>query len=264
MGTPQYVIVVGVAASLGNEEQLSLGDLGYSTEIIDIHLGKDHSEPKVETEFKTSSPPDQAKIPEHIKEWISVSEDGKCTLTGVLTWEDARLLKEAWHGASDRVLVEAQVMSTRATAEKTDLKSTALTIPRPEWPMQKKKLEDMIKKADAVRQGGEWLDRIHLRRPDTQENSPRVVPAKTLSGSRVVKQNGMRSYLKEMFPGALLLEMEAAGAGEGCGQKLVPFVVKSACDWATPEKEKRWQPYCADVAAAFAVELALELAAKRG
>ena len=72
----------------------------------------------------------------------------------------------------------------------------------------------------------------------------------------------MRSYLKETFPEALLVEMEAAGVGSACRSEWPPFVVKSACDWATPEKEESWQPYCADVAAAFAVELALELAAK--
>lgn len=260
VGKPRYVVVVGIAASLGDKEQLSLGDIGYSTEIIDIHLGKDHSDVTVETEFTTSRAPDQSKIPDHLKEWIKCSDDGK--VTGVLTVNDARQLKQAWGRASDRREVGALVKSTRAAADRTDLKTTAITIPRPDSEMQTSKLEEMLKKAESVRKRGRWSDRIHLRRPEPGTSDPRVVPAIVLSGSRVVKQNGMRSYLKETFPAALLLEMEAAGAGEACGQDLVPFVVKSACDWATPEKEASWQPYCADVAAAFAVELALELVGK--
>jgi nucleoside phosphorylase len=75
----------------------------------------------------------------------------------------------------------------------------------------------------------------------------------------------MREYLKDEFQDSLLLEMEGGGAVKSCndiGSEL-PIVIKSACDWATETKEKTWQPYCADVAAAFAVELALLLAANR-
>jgi len=63
----------------------------------------------------------------------------------------------------------------------------------------------------------------------------------------------------------LLVEMEGAGVAMACKKHRVfnPMVIKSACDWATPEKEKKWQPYCADVAASFAVEVALGLAKSR-
>lgn len=261
VGKPRYVIVVGIAASLGEGNKLALGDIGYSSEVVDITLGKDELDRAVETPFRTTGQPDPSKIPDNLKQWVRWAPDGTCVFSGMLSEKDAQKLKLAWQSAIDRAAIDLLAIATRGTAEKTGLKSKAITLPLPDS-AAKIKLDVMLKKAAAVTKRGTWSDRVHLLRPDGQTRFPKVVPAQVLSGSRVVKQDGMRSYLKETFPEALLVEMEAAGVGSACRSEWPPFVVKSACDWATPEKEKSWQHYCADVAAAFAVELALELAAK--
>jgi nucleoside phosphorylase len=53
--------------------------------------------------------------------------------------------------------------------------------------------------------------------------------------------------------------MEGGGVALACKLKQcpMPIVIKSAADWADPRKNKLWQPYCSDVASAFAIEVAL-------
>lgn len=124
---------------------------------------------------------------------------------------------------------------------------------------------ELTQRAAKVASDQEWLARVQLDPPRAVSSKPRVKPTRVLSDSRVVKQFGMREYLRDKCPGRLLLEMEGSGAAQACHDcsRPYPIVVKAACDWATPSKEKMWQPYCADVAAAFAVEMALGLTARR-
>lgn len=122
MRKPRYVVVVGIAASLDDGKKLALGDIGYSSKVVDITLGKDELDRSVVTTVKITLPPDQSKIPDNLKDFVRCSPSGDCTFTGVLSEKDAQKLKLAWKSVGDRAAIESLVKSTRAAAEKTDLK----------------------------------------------------------------------------------------------------------------------------------------------
>lgn len=77
-----------------------------------------------------------------------------------------------------------------------------------------------------------------------------------ISGAPVIKQNFSKGTLQSSFDGALAVEMECYGCHSFVvnhpGIKLK--VIKSVCDWADSTKEKRWQPFCADLASEFCVD----------
>ena len=71
----------------------------------------------------------------------------------------------------------------------------------------------------------------------------------------VVKQRFNKELLRNKFEGALAVEMETYGCHEFAKSKNIKLkVIKSICDWSTPDKEKTMQPYCADLASEFAVD----------
>jgi nucleoside phosphorylase len=84
-------------------------------------------------------------------------------------------------------------------------------------------------------------------RPD---RSPAIHYGLIASGNQVVKDSHMRDrFSKEM--GILCFEMEAAGLMDG----FACLVIRGICDYADSHKNKRWQPYAAATAAAYAKEL---------
>lgn len=255
---PRYLIVAGICGSLRNPEDFALGDVGYSNSVVDICLGKHETVQDVMTEIIIESQ-DIGQIPAHLEDFVSVSA-GKLAFKGVPSADDIAELANVIVNPKDRRQITELPELARRNAERTNLHANALAIPHADHQARRKNLDDIIQATKLVQGRGDWVKGIKLPRPGGGEMVPRVVSGLALSGSSVVKQDGMRNYLKSTFGSALLVEMEAAGAARGCGDELMPFVLKSACDWATPKKEKAWQPYCADVAAAFAIDLALELA----
>ncbi|MFI5397951.1 MAG: hypothetical protein ACHQ9S_20630 [Candidatus Binatia bacterium] len=256
---PEVTVVVGVGASLGDEATLDLGDLGYSKVVEDIHLGKAEENPGLDSSVGISGLPRwdrmDGKLREELEPAFCVSA-GMLTLRGVLRSGLVPHVQDLFDQRLDRQAIETLADLSHRKAEVLNLQATAL--PRP--------CEDhLVKTASRVAEAGNWIHHVQMRNPFKKDQSPRAVEVAALSGSSVVKQFGMREYLRETFPNRLLLDMEGCGAGQACSDRGQPnpMVIKAACDWATPAKEKSWQPYCADVAAAFAREFALELASRK-
>ena len=71
------------------------------------------------------------------------------------------------------------------------------------------------------------------------------------SGNAVIKDSSTRDRLRRDF-NAICVEMEAAGVMD----TILPcLVIRGICDYADSHKNKRWQPYAAATAAAYAKEL---------
>jgi len=66
----------------------------------------------------------------------------------------------------------------------------------------------------------------------------------------VIKDGVIREQLKQDL-GLLCVEMEAAGLMDNFSC----LVIRGICDYADSHKNKRWQPYAAATAAAYAKEL---------
>lgn len=77
-----------------------------------------------------------------------------------------------------------------------------------------------------------------------------------VSGPSVVKQDFKKEVLQQNFEKALAIEMEAHGCYSFVKnhKNLKLKVIKGVCDWADHEKEDNWQPFCADLAAEFAID----------
>lgn len=71
------------------------------------------------------------------------------------------------------------------------------------------------------------------------------------SGNRVIRDGRTRDRLSSELGGVLCFEMEAAGL-----MNTFPcLVIRGICDYADSHKNKKWQPYAAGTAAAYAKEL---------
>lgn len=77
------------------------------------------------------------------------------------------------------------------------------------------------------------------------------------SGNQVMRDGRTRSAISSEFGGVLCFEMEAAGLMNS----FPCLVVRGICDYADSHKNKRWQPYAAGTAAAYAKELLLVIPA---
>ena len=77
------------------------------------------------------------------------------------------------------------------------------------------------------------------------------------SGNQVMRDGKTRDAISSEFGGALCFEMEAAGLMNS----FPCLVVRGICDYADSHKNKRWQPYAAATAAAYAKELLLVMPA---
>ncbi|OJJ30904.1 hypothetical protein ASPWEDRAFT_54236 [Aspergillus wentii DTO 134E9] len=96
-------------------------------------------------------------------------------------------------------------------------------------------------------------------RPQLGRNKPRVHYGTIASGNQVIKTGQIRDQVSKEFGGVLCFEMEAAGL-----MNILPcLVVRGICDYADSHKNKRWQPYAAGSAAAYAKELLLHIPATK-
>ncbi|EED17793.1 conserved hypothetical protein [Talaromyces stipitatus ATCC 10500] len=89
-----------------------------------------------------------------------------------------------------------------------------------------------------------------IERQPRESRSPRVHYGTIGSANMVVKDAKIREELKRNL-GIICVEMEAAGLMD----EFPCLVIRGISDYADSQKVKRWQPYAAAVAAAFAKEL---------
>jgi nucleoside phosphorylase len=97
-----------------------------------------------------------------------------------------------------------------------------------------------------------------VQREAREDIEPHIHYGNIASGNQVMKHGATRDQLRKEL-GVLCFEMEAAGLVS----ELPYLVVRGICDYADSHKNKRWQPYAAAVAAAFAKELLFFMSAER-
>lgn len=91
------------------------------------------------------------------------------------------------------------------------------------------------------------LSKRPLRAPDIS-----IVHYGTIaSGNQVIRNAAERDRVSAGLGGVLCFEMEAAGLMN----EFPCLVIRGICDYADSHKNKKWQPYAAGVAAAYAKEL---------
>lgn len=95
------------------------------------------------------------------------------------------------------------------------------------------------------------LDRVR-HRPAREDELPEIHYGNIVSGNAVVKDGPTRDRIARQEE-ILCFEMEAAGLMD----TFPCVVIRGVCDYADSHKNKRWQPYAAAVAAAYAKELLL-------
>ncbi|KAJ4298062.1 hypothetical protein N0V90_005961 [Kalmusia sp. IMI 367209] len=115
---------------------------------------------------------------------------------------------------------------------------------------------DVLFDAAYDHKGGQTCDNCSMDRQEIREardgNEGIVVHYGTIaSGNQVVKNALERDMLSRELGQVLCFEMEAAGLMNS----FPCLVVRGICDYADSHKNKRWQPYAAGVAAAYAKEL---------
>ena len=93
-------------------------------------------------------------------------------------------------------------------------------------------------------------DRLVSRRPRGDEREIRIHYGNIASGDKVMKDGKTRDRIA-VTEGVLCFEMEAAGLMDS----FPCLVIRGVCDYADSHKTKRWQPYAAATAAAYAKEL---------
>ncbi|KAB8213646.1 kinesin light chain [Aspergillus novoparasiticus] len=90
-----------------------------------------------------------------------------------------------------------------------------------------------------------------IQRNERADNIPMIYYGAIASGNQVMRDGVERDKISSGFGGVLCFEMEAAGL-----MNTFPcLVVRGICDYADSHKNKRWQPYAAGTAAAYAKEL---------
>ncbi|EFQ30158.1 phosphorylase superfamily protein [Colletotrichum graminicola] len=95
-------------------------------------------------------------------------------------------------------------------------------------------------------------DEVILR--EARESTDPVLFFGTIaSGNQVIKDGKTRKRHSQELGGVLCFEMEAAGLMNN----FPCIVVRGICDYADAHKNKKWQPYAAATAAAYAKELLL-------
>jgi nucleoside phosphorylase len=94
-----------------------------------------------------------------------------------------------------------------------------------------------------------------VTREERVDDRPRIHYGNIASGNEVVKDGPSRDRIAEK-EGVIGFEMEAAGLMDS----FPCLVIRGICDYADSHKNKRWQPYAAATAAAYAKELLLRIA----
>jgi nucleoside phosphorylase len=104
-------------------------------------------------------------------------------------------------------------------------------------------------------QSGETCDecdnsQVIERLPARTSSAPKIHYGNIASGNEVMKDGATRDQIAKE-EGIICFEMEAAGLMDS----FPCLVIRGICDYADSHKNKRWQPYAAATAAAFAKEL---------
>jgi nucleoside phosphorylase len=94
------------------------------------------------------------------------------------------------------------------------------------------------------------VDRHEVRQPRESEEVA-VYYGTIASGNQVMRSAADRDRLSAELGGVLCFEMEAAGLMNS----FPCLVIRGICDYADSHKNKRWQPYAAATAAAYAKEV---------
>jgi nucleoside phosphorylase len=89
-----------------------------------------------------------------------------------------------------------------------------------------------------------------VKRAPRSESGPRIHYGTIGSANEVIEDSATRDKLKADL-GILCVEMEAAGLMD----EFSCLVIRGICDYADSHRNKRWQPYAAATAAAYAKEL---------
>ena len=115
---------------------------------------------------------------------------------------------------------------------------------------------DVLFEATYDHEGGQTCgkcsgDRREAREPRDSEEEVVTHYGTIASGNQVIKDAAVRDRLSAELGGVLCFEMEAAGLMNS----FPCLVVRGICDYADSHKNKRWQPYAAGTAAAYAKEV---------
>jgi nucleoside phosphorylase len=90
-----------------------------------------------------------------------------------------------------------------------------------------------------------------VQRKERTNNTPMIHYGTIASGNQVMRDGVLRDKISSELGGVLCFEMEAAGLMNN----FPCLVIRGICDYADSHKNKRWQPYAAGTAAAYAKEL---------
>jgi nucleoside phosphorylase len=118
---------------------------------------------------------------------------------------------------------------------------------------------DVLFEATYDHQGGQTCDLCNTDKQEARqprEGDEVVVHYGTIaSGNQVMKYGRTRDMLSRELGGILCFEMEAAGLMNS----FPCLVIRGICDYADSHKNKKWQPYAAVTAAAYAKEVLLAI-----
>jgi nucleoside phosphorylase len=117
---------------------------------------------------------------------------------------------------------------------------------------------DVLFDAAYDHEGGQTCDKCSTDRQEARElrdsGEEVVVHYGTIaSGNQVMRNAAERDKISAELGGVLCFEMEAAGLMNS----FPCLVIRGICDYADSHKNKRWQPYAAAMAAAYAKEVLL-------
>jgi nucleoside phosphorylase len=96
-----------------------------------------------------------------------------------------------------------------------------------------------------------------LRRKARTVDTPEIHYGTIASGNQVMRDGATRDQISSELGEVLCFEMEAAALMNS----FPCLVIRGICDYADSHKNKRWQPYAAGTAAAYAKELLLVIPA---
>jgi nucleoside phosphorylase len=115
---------------------------------------------------------------------------------------------------------------------------------------------DVLFKAGYDHEGGPTCDKCKADKQESRQ--PRGIEEEVVvhygtiaSGNQVMRSAAERDRVSAELGGVLCFEMEAAGLMNS----FPCLVVRGVCDYADSHKNKRWQPYAAGAAAAYAKEV---------
>jgi nucleoside phosphorylase len=115
---------------------------------------------------------------------------------------------------------------------------------------------DVLFEAAYNHEGGPTCDkcraeRQEARQPRDSEEEVIIHYGTIASGNQLIENGAKRNEISDDLGGILCFEMEAAGLMDS----FPCLVIRGICDYADSHKNKRWQPYAAATAAAYAKEV---------